>query len=218
MKYVMKFSKRGRMAFISHLDLSRAFLRALRVAGIRPAYSEGFNPHPKMSFALPLSLGFESVSEYLDIETNADVDLSAAPALLNSHLPLGIEVTGITVKDPLMNGTLAAHVKYARYDIVAPYKEPFKDDISAYLAQPSIIIKKESRKTGKISEMDIKPQIASFEVISNFNRFIRYNACLASSSGNLLNPKVLIESYYNFIGAETNLSELGVMRTEIIFK
>jgi uncharacterized protein (DUF2344 family) len=69
MKYIIEFSKTGRMAYISHLDLARAFLRALRMTGLRPAYSQGFNPHPKMSIALPLSLGQSSVCELIEIET-----------------------------------------------------------------------------------------------------------------------------------------------------
>jgi radical SAM-linked protein len=216
MKYVIKFSKRGRMAFISHLDLSRTFLRALRASGIRPSYSEGFNPHPKMSFALPLSLGFESVSEYLDVETETEVDLKQAAKQLNERLPNGIEVTGVIEKDVTMNGTLAAHVSFAEYEILAPFTKSGEENPATYLAQKSIIIEKESRKTGKVNQMDIKPQIAAFEKLSTFNSFITYRAKLASASGNLLNPKALLESYYKFHGLQVDLSDISVMRTSII--
>jgi radical SAM-linked protein len=183
---------------------------------MRPSYSEGFNPHPKMSFALPLSLGFESVSEYLDVETDRAADTASAKELLNKRLPKGIEVLGISEKDIAISGSLASHVKFAEYEVLAPYTGKGEDDPAAFLAQPSVLTEKESRKTGRISQMDIRPQIAKFEVTETFNSFIRYKAVLASNSGNLLNPRVLIDSYYTYLGLKIDLSDLGIMRTSII--
>ena len=56
-RYVIKFSKEGNIRYISHLDLLRLFKRSFKRVGIKLQYSQGFNPHPKMSFAQPLSLG-----------------------------------------------------------------------------------------------------------------------------------------------------------------
>ena len=63
-KYTIVFSKTGLVKYISHLDMLRLFKRAFRRAGIELAYSQGFNPHPKMGFAQPLSLGYEAEAEY----------------------------------------------------------------------------------------------------------------------------------------------------------
>ncbi|MGB2757664.1 MAG: TIGR03936 family radical SAM-associated protein, partial [Acidimicrobiia bacterium] len=65
----LKYSKQGRVRFIGHRDLARALERALRVAQVPLAFTEGFSPHPKISFGHALTVGAESVAEYLDITT-----------------------------------------------------------------------------------------------------------------------------------------------------
>ena len=88
-----RFAKRGRAAYLSHLDVMRTFQRAFIRAGIRIRHSEGFNPHPKMSIALPLQLGCESVCELLDASViDGPEDMVAA---LNLVLPEGIEVLAV---------------------------------------------------------------------------------------------------------------------------
>ena len=69
MKYVIRFQKTGVICYTSHLDIMKVFKRSFKRAGIRLAYSQGFNPHPKMGFAQPLSLGYESLDEYIEFET-----------------------------------------------------------------------------------------------------------------------------------------------------
>ena len=69
MKYVIRFQKTGVICYTSHLDIMKVFKRSFKRAGIRLAYSQGFNPHPKMGFAQPLSLGYESMDEYIEFET-----------------------------------------------------------------------------------------------------------------------------------------------------
>ncbi len=92
-----RFVKQGRAAYLSHLDVMRTFQRAFIRAGIRIRHSEGFNPHPKMSIALPLQLGCESVCELLDASVlDGPADMAAA---LNGVLPEGIEV--LSVGEPL---------------------------------------------------------------------------------------------------------------------
>ena len=68
-RYVARFEKGGYTKYISHLDLLRVFKRAFKVMGLDIRYSNGYNPHPKMSFAQPLSLGYSSLCEYLEFET-----------------------------------------------------------------------------------------------------------------------------------------------------
>ena len=88
----LRFEKRGKAAYLSHLDVLRTFQRAFLRAGIRVKHSEGFNPHPKMSIAAPLQLGCESVCEVLDVTIlTGPEDL---PAALNPVLPEGLRVLG----------------------------------------------------------------------------------------------------------------------------
>ena len=68
-RYVLKFTKSGYVKYISHLDLLRLFKRAFKKTGLTLKYSQGFNPHPKMGFAQPLSLGYSSICELIEYET-----------------------------------------------------------------------------------------------------------------------------------------------------
>ena len=89
-RYLIRFTRQGLLRYTSHLDLVRLFQRALKRSGIRVSYSAGFNPHPRMSFAQPLSLGFTSSGEYLEIQCELYYEPSAILAALQPTLPDGI--------------------------------------------------------------------------------------------------------------------------------
>ncbi len=91
MRQRVRFAKRGKVRFLSHRDLARVWERALRRAGIRVAYSEGFSPRPRLSFGLALSTGYESLGEYLDIDLADDLEPEELVALVNPSLPAGME-------------------------------------------------------------------------------------------------------------------------------
>ena len=85
-KVRIKFQKTGKLKFISHLDLMRTMKGALGRANVPLKYSEGFNPHPKMVFALPLSVGTQSVCEYLDIKIDRKISLDEIVERLNNQV------------------------------------------------------------------------------------------------------------------------------------
>ena len=90
-KLRLKFSKTGRAVYISHLDLMRTMQRVFSRAGVGLKYSEGFNPHAKISIILPLTVGTRSLCEYMDFALASDHDLQTLPARLNAYMPEGIE-------------------------------------------------------------------------------------------------------------------------------
>ncbi len=90
-KLRLRFSKTGRAVYISHLDLMRTMQRVFSRAGVPLKYSEGFNPHAKISIILPLSVGTASLCEYMDFALTEDRDLAALPKALNPYMPEGIE-------------------------------------------------------------------------------------------------------------------------------
>ena len=106
--YWMRFSKTGPIRFISHLDLTRAFHRAFFRAGIRMKTSSGFTPHPKFAFALPLSVGMESLTEYAVFTLAEGVDLSPdqVKERLAGQLPKGVEGVPGSRMDCLIEGNL----------------------------------------------------------------------------------------------------------------
>ena len=90
----LEFTKRGKVRFISHRDVARAFERAFRIEELPLAFTEGFSPRPKVSFGLALSVGHESDAEYLDVELREPVDTWALVTRLSPALPEGIDVIG----------------------------------------------------------------------------------------------------------------------------
>ncbi len=89
-KLRLKFEKTGRAVYISHLDLMRTMQRVFSRAGVPLKYSEGFNPHAKISIILPLTVGTASRCEYMDFALTEDRDLAALPEALNRYMPEGI--------------------------------------------------------------------------------------------------------------------------------
>ena len=103
-KIRIRFSKKGKIRFISHRDIARIWERALRKAQIKIAYSEGFSPRPKISFGLALPTGNESEAEYLDLELetlikNDPDELDEIKQKINSALPMGLEVQSVAIKE-----------------------------------------------------------------------------------------------------------------------
>lgn len=92
MKILCKFTKLGYLKFISHLDLVDLFQRTLFQNKVDVKFSEGFNPHPRMSIAYPLPLGIESNSEYMEIYLNSRIDLKDFLIKMNERLPAGIKI------------------------------------------------------------------------------------------------------------------------------
>ncbi|WP_202512647.1 TIGR03936 family radical SAM-associated protein [Streptomyces sp. SID3343] len=91
----MKYTKRGRLRFSSHRDFQRAFERALRRAAVPMAYSAGFTPHPKVSYAGAAPTGVASEAEYLEISVATRCDPADLRELLDSSLPTGLDIVEI---------------------------------------------------------------------------------------------------------------------------
>jgi radical SAM-linked protein len=88
----IRYAKRGRLRFTSHRDFSRAFERAVFRARVPMAYSSGFNPHPRISYAGAAPTGSASEAEYLEIALAQAVDIPTVQALLSEALPTGLDI------------------------------------------------------------------------------------------------------------------------------
>ena len=90
----VRFTKLGKVRFVSHRDVARAFERAFRIEQLPLSFTLGFSPRPKVSFGLALGVAQESVAEYLDLELAEAVEVDQLPERLSAALPDGIDVTG----------------------------------------------------------------------------------------------------------------------------
>ncbi len=120
-KYIIEFSKLGLMKYTSHLDMIRLFKRTFKKANIKLVHSQGFNPHPKMAFVLPLSLGYESNCELLEFEVErTELTILEIKERMNDLLPEGISINSIRLDEK--NENLSGRVSEAEYIIGFPVK------------------------------------------------------------------------------------------------
>lgn len=169
----VKFSKTGALQFISHLDLHRTMKTALARAGIPLRYSEGFNPHPRISFVMQLSVGAQSVCEYMDIKIDPDMPYDEIVARLRNALP-----PELYVSEAYAPQNKPGDVAFAEYDIT--YDAP-KTDLTAFITDPLIVTRR--TKSGE-RESDIRPMIRSYE-----QKEMTLRVILSASSAAYLNPE-----------------------------
>ena len=156
----LQFSKLGKVRWTSHRDVARMFERAFRILELPLEFSEGFSPHPKVSFGLALSTGYESNDEFLDVSLTTPIDLETLPERLTSALPAGMTVTNaILLEDrvPALQETVTAVewiVVVERDDEVAIAIDEFTHAVDAALARDEITIRR-SRK-GKLVDDDVR--------------------------------------------------------------
>jgi radical SAM-linked protein len=112
----IRFSREEEIKYISHLDLMRLWQRALNRAGIAVAYSEGFNPHPRMSLAAPLALGVTSEAELMDIFLEKWSSPHAFTGAVSRQLPPGVKIGGV-FNTPLTLPSLQSQVRFAEYAV-----------------------------------------------------------------------------------------------------
>jgi radical SAM-linked protein len=112
----LKFSRGEEIKFISHLDITRLWERALRRAGVPLAYSQGFSPHPQIALAVPLSVGMTSEAELMDITSTRNVTPQWLTDMVNQQLPSGIRVLQTQQISPTLPA-LQAQVRFAEYHI-----------------------------------------------------------------------------------------------------
>lgn len=159
----LRFSKRGKVRFISHRDVARAFERAFRVERLPLAFTAGFVPRPKVSFGLALSVGQESDAEYLDVELAERVDVEQWPEVLTRALPEGLDVTGavaLVERAPALQESVTS-VEY-RVGVGGGSRRGVVDVVERALASPAL----ETTRTRKGREVveDVRPALQQMEV------------------------------------------------------
>ncbi|MBR0139742.1 MAG: DUF2344 domain-containing protein [Firmicutes bacterium] len=214
-RYVMRFTKQGNMKYISHLDLHRLFKRSLKKAGIAVDYSKGYNPHEMINVVQPLSLGFESDSEYFELETPMELDKEGAVRELNEFLPEGMSFTAIR-RIAHQKSNLSACSEYASYEIKVPDDAGLLSPSSAeaFISQPQVNILKRDKKTKQQVEKNVKSMIRSFSCEREGGVCV-INCVLRCASNETLNPMNLTESFLRYAGLETDRSLISVRRLEI---
>ncbi len=160
----IRYAKRGPMRFTSHRDFARAFERALNRAGVPIAYSQGFTPHPRISYASAAPTGAASEAEYLEIGLRAPIsDPQALVTALDRALSPGLDVLEAV---PATGGSLAERIDASRWRVELPGIEPelARHAVVAFLAATAVPVErltKQGRRTidarGPVVSLDVLP-------------------------------------------------------------
>lgn len=185
----IRFSRGEEIKFISHLDIMRLWQRALHRAGIPLAYTEGFNPHPRISLAAPLAVGVTSQAELMDTFCTKWVSPHFFTDAVSQQLPPGIEILQVYSVAPIMP-SLQSQVGYAEYEVELE-TEKDKPEIESALA--SLLSAKElpwhhERDTGRRS-YDLRALIDDLWLISWRSGYSRIGMRLRCDSGGSGRPE-----------------------------
>jgi len=171
-KIRIKYSKTGRAKYISHLDLMSTMQRSFLRAGVKLKYSEGFNPHPYISVALPMSVGAESLCELMDVDIHGGF-----PDDLNEYLPEGLHILGIF--KPLRKFSL---IKWVNIKCLLSYEDTISDSdfskVKDNFSTKSLVIQKKSKRG--ISEIDIAKHISNAAVTLTDNNLIEIDLTISA--------------------------------------
>ncbi len=192
----MKFSKGEEVKYISHLDLQRTFQRALRRADIQIAYSQGFNPHPKLSFAMALAVGMTSEGEYVDVELAHPIDAKEMKERLNNSLPGGLRILDCKIsrnKNPSLMSTIRESLYRVRI-ICSQRVDPnaMQKLIKDFLGEDRLVIEKRNKK-GKRVERDIRPSIYELSLEEMDRNSMVLFMRLEAGSQNNLKPELVVD-------------------------
>lgn len=203
------FTKQDRAKYISHLDITRCFARAIARTTLPVWHTEGFNPRIYMTFALPIPLGFESDSESLDLRLVEDTyPLEQVTAQLNGVLPQGIRIleTALPVQKP---ETMALADYTITMDTLRA--NTLKQDFLAFGAQQSIMVTKRTKKGEK--EIDLIPLFSVMELEPREDALL-LRLRLAAGTAQNLNPMLLVEAFSAYLGCA--IEDYRVRRTAIL--
>jgi radical SAM-linked protein len=185
----LNFSRGEELKFISHLDLIRLWQRAFNRAGIAVAYSEGFNPHPRISLAAPLALGVTSEAELMDIVLARFVSPHAFTAAVSRQLPGGIAIRQ-TYNAPLTMPSMQSQVRFAEYTVGLAIKKG-RGDIEAAindLMEKDSLPWQHQRDTGP-HKYDLRALIEDIRLIDWRERYVTIGMKLRCDSGGSGRPE-----------------------------
>ena len=141
----IRYAKRGPLRFTSHRDFARAFERALRRAAVPIAFSQGFTPHPKISYASAAPTGVGSEAEYLEIGLQAEVDPAQLRLALDEALSPGLDVLEAV---PAGEGSLADRIDASRWRVELPSVDPAVAEaaVQSFLAAGEVLVERMTKQ------------------------------------------------------------------------
>lgn len=212
----LKFKKVGSLQYISHLDLQRTFNRVIVRACLPVWYTKGFNPHAKLVFSTPLSVGAQSVCEYLDLRLDREMSCEEIKERLNREL-----TDELYINDVYFPKNDFSQISWADYEIEL-CTDGADEEMAArareiFTSPPLMLVKR--TKSGE-REVDIIPMINDIKVcFDNQKSTLRINCTLSASSTEYLNPEMLITALKQrlcVLSGDPTKEWYTIMRTELL--
>lgn len=188
------FSKTGTARYISHLDLNRCMARAFHKAKLPLWYTEGFNPHVFLTFAAPLSLGFEGRRESMDIRLIDEIPYPELIEKLNAGLPHDIRVYAVTETE--MKGNDVANAEYV-LRVEAEDPEALHRELLDVLALPELPVQKHTKKGERT--VDIRPYFADM-AFEPENDCLKMTVRLPAGNQGGINPTLFLDAAEKQLG------------------
>lgn len=187
----VKFKKVGSLQYISHLDLVRTMQKIITRAKLPLWYTEGFNPKPKMIFAAPLSIGTESVAEYMDIRLVEDISPEEVKDRLNRNMTDEMQVL-----DAYYTNEKLTELKWLSYSInitTAGASCELAKRCHEYLQSDNIVIDKKTKPGEPLKEQNIAPLIKEADVEYSDGE-IKVKCILSADASAFLNPEYIVKA------------------------
>lgn len=186
--FILKYSRDDNVKYISHLDFIRLFHRAVRRTDLEMTFSQGFNPHPVMTVALPLSVGVTSDCEYMKIGFEQDYDENYVKDTLNKSLPHGYKI--LACKRLAAKEIDLTKIDSILYRVDIETNSDF--NLDAFLSNDVIEVMKKSKSGEKLS--DIRPHIFDMKITDKSDNSITIEMILSAGCGYNLKPDTVIEA------------------------
>lgn len=205
------FKKDGLAVYISHLDMNRCMTRAVRRADIPLWYTEGFNPHPYMTFLMPLPLGQSGMREPLDIRIENEMSFKEIKSRLNSVMPEGIEIVDVQKPEHKPSEIAAAEYEIDIYFASDGEAEGFTAGSSAVIEGG--VLNAEKRSKRGIKTVNLCEMVRSFDAESDGNK-VRIKTILAAGNSVNLNAELLMTALCGEFAAEPE--KTNIVRTKLL--
>ena len=187
MRIIAAFQKNKEISYTSHLDVQRTLQRAFRRAELPLAYSKGFNPHPKLSFATALATGYTSDGEWFEVELDRPIEPQEFIERVNPALPDGMRIVCTFEADDSID-TLSKLIRAARYELTVHFDAPVPEQdvrnaVQSIMGTDPVIVEKKT-KSG-VKPADIRPDIleASVREVSDTSAILDVVGTLTAAGG-----------------------------------
>ena len=213
----LQYTKEKYMIFLGHLELMKLFERVFRFNKLPLKFSEGFSPIPKMTFASPLSVGYSSKYEVMEVQLNNEVPLESVLKLV---FPEGINIIQASYVES--KKSLMASLTHSEYLIKIEFKHsiaqlPFAEWIQTFLEAGTIEFEKKA-KNGKMRTLNVLDYIRTLNFIFSDEDELILRTILQTGSQGSLNPETLVRVFMDYFKLPQEIERIQVEKLALYYE